>query len=227
MLKSPKGNKIRARLEKLESLLDANANGQAQTPEAQCIKEAATISPQPDSTKPSAQTESADVWVSMSEYINFSKDANFENHAQNSRLSHDHNGDYPDEFQAENEYPSPDPSFGYPTSPSFIVAEANDVCSAPISPPSDPTSRSSLEAESIDPHFSPSLDPQPANASATPDLSSYPHFSGYPEPHSTTSANSLLFPAMSPLLSYSATSRLPLLSFFFFYTRPTLTKIMI
>lgn len=187
------------------------------------MKEVATIFPKPNSTKPRAQaeqpdqsstTEPTDEWNSMSEFFNFSTDANFENYAQNSRLPHDHNGDYPGEFQTGNEYPSPDPSFGCPTSPSFSVAEAKDVCAAPISPPSDPISRSSLEVESIDPRFSPSLDPQPANASTTPDLSSYPHFSGYAEPHSTTSASSPFFPAMSPLLSYSASGWLPLLSSF-------------
>lgn len=150
----------------------------------------------------------------MSEFFNFSPDANLENFAQNSRLPHDHSGDCPGEFQTGYEYPSPDPSFGCPTSPSFSVAEAIDVCQAPISPPSDPISRSSLEVESKDLSFSPSLDPQAANASTIPDLGSYPHFSGYAEPHSTTSASSPFFPNLSPLLSYSATGWLPLLSSF-------------
>ena len=170
----------------------------------------ATILPKPDSTKLKARTEQpdlssttepADVWNPMSEFLNFSTDASFENYAHNSRLPHDSDG------KTGNEYPSPDPSFDCPTSPSFSVAEAMDFCAAPTSPPSDPISRSPPEIENINPRFSPGLDQQPTTTSPTPDLSSYPLFSGYAEPHSTTSASSPFFPGMPPLPSYFAAGR--------------------
>lgn len=216
ILNSPKGNKIRARLEKLESLLDANANGEVQTPEEQCIKEGTTTFSKPSSTQAKAQTdlpnlssttEPTDLWNPMSDFLNFSPDTSFENYAHNSRLPHDAKGDCLSDFQTGNEYPSPDPSFGCPTSPSFSVAEAIDVCAAPISPPADPISRPHCEIENINPRFSPCLDSQSATGSSTPNMSSYPNFSGYAEPHSTTSASSPFFPGISPLLSYSAAGR--------------------
>lgn len=169
-----------------------------------------TIFPKPDSTQPKAQsnqpdlsstTEPMDIWNPMSEFLNFSTDASFENPAHNSRLPHDSKGDCLSDFQTGNEYPSPDPSFGCPTSPSFSVAEAIEVCAAPTPPPSDPISRPLLELENIGSRYSPSLNPQPATTSSTPDISSYPHFSGYAEPHSTISASSPFFPGMSPILS--------------------------
>lgn len=171
------------------------------------MKEVSTPSPKPYSTKPDPQTEQpdlssttepADVWNPLSQFLNFPIDTSFEN----SRLHHDSN-DCLSEFHTGNEYPSPDPSHVCPTSPSFSVAEAIDGCTAPTSPPSDPISRPPLETENIDSLFSSSLDPQPAGASTTQDMNSYPHFSGYAEPYPTISASSSCF-AGTPLLSYPA-----------------------
>lgn len=216
ILNSPKGNKIRTRLEKLESLLDANANGKVQTPEKQSIQEVATPSPKPDSSEPKTQQPDslstaeppADVLNPMSDFLGLSTEASFEKHAHNSHLHHEPNDGCLGEYQRENEYPSPDPSFGCPTSPSFSLAEVIDVCTAPISPPSDPISRPPLDIENIDPLFSPSLDPHPAAASTSPDMTSYHHFGGYTESyHPTMSASSPFLPGISPFLSYSGPGR--------------------
>lgn len=155
---------------------------------------------QPDLSATTAEPK--DIWNPLSEFLNFHTDASFESYAHNSHLHHDSN-DCLNEFQTGNEYPSPDPSFVSPTSPSFSVAEATDVCVAPVSPPSDPISCPPLETEDIDPLFSTSLDPHTATASTTPDMNSYPQFNEYAETYPNIPTSSPCF-AGTPLVSYPA-----------------------